>query len=62
MTALNSQIEELAYSIGNTLVNIFHLLALFAIGGVVVWSAVLFSHMIIVGQATVEDILHYLFI
>ena len=58
MTALNAQIEGLAYSIGNTLVNIFHLLALFAIGGAVVWSAVFsFSHMVVVGVATVEDIL-----
>ena len=36
MTQINSRIEELAYSIGHTLVNIFHLLALFAIGGAVV--------------------------
>jgi hypothetical protein len=42
MTALNAQIEEFAHSIANTLVNIFHLLALFAIGGVVIWSAVFF--------------------
>ncbi len=40
ITNFNSQIENLAYSIGNALVNIFHLLALFAIGGAVVWSAV----------------------
>ena len=58
MAALNSQIEESAHSIGNALVNIFHLLALFAIGGAVVWSAVFsFSNMVIVGVATVEDIL-----
>jgi protein PsiE len=58
VNALNSQTEKFAYSIGNTLVNMFHLLALFAIGGAVVWSAVLsFSHMVMVGTATVEDIL-----
>ena len=44
MTALNFQIEEFAYSIGNTLVNIFHFLALFAIGGAAVWSAVFFTY------------------
>jgi phosphate starvation-inducible membrane PsiE len=58
VNALNSQIEEVADSIGNTLVNIFHLLALFAIGGAVVWSAIFsFLHMVAVGRATVEDIL-----
>jgi protein PsiE len=58
VNALNTQTEEFAYSIGNTLVNMFHLLALFAIGGAVVWSAVLsFSHMVMAGTATVEDIL-----
>ncbi|NQU71323.1 MAG: phosphate-starvation-inducible PsiE family protein [Rhodospirillales bacterium] len=48
----------LAYSIGGALVNGFHLLALFAIGGAIVWSAVFaFAGMITAGKATVEDIL-----
>ena len=43
---------------GNSLVNIFHLLALFAIGGAVVWSAIFaFLEMVTVGTASVEDIL-----
>ena len=54
----NSKIEGAADSVGNSLVNIFHLLALFAIGGAVVWSAIFaFLEMVTVGTATVEDIL-----
>jgi protein PsiE len=54
----NSKIESAADSLGNSLVNIFHLLALFAIGGAVVWSAVFaFLEMVTVGTASVEDIL-----
>jgi protein PsiE len=54
----NSKIEGAADSLGNSLVNIFHLLALFAIGGAVVWSAVFaFLDMVSVGTASVEDIL-----
>ena len=58
MSELNSKVEEVADSIGNSLVNIFHLLALFAIGGAVVWSAIFaFLNMVAIGAATVEDIL-----
>jgi|TARA_B110000495_G_C23017829_1_gene603234 phosphate starvation-inducible membrane PsiE len=54
----NSKIEGAADSLGNSLVNIFHLLALFAIGGAVVWSAIFaFLDMVAVGTASVEDIL-----
>ena len=54
----NSKIESTADSLGNSLVNIFHLLALFAIGGAVVWSAIFaFLEMVTVGTASVEDIL-----
>ena len=54
----NSKIESAADSLGNSLVNIFHLLALFAIGGAVVWSAIFaFLDMVAVGTASVEDIL-----
>ena len=54
----NSKIEGAADSVGNSLVNIFHLLALFAIGGAVVWSAIFaFLEMVTVGTASVEDIL-----
>jgi phosphate starvation-inducible membrane PsiE len=55
---LNSKIEGAADSLGNSLVNIFHLLALFAIGGAVVWSAIFaFLEMVTAGTASVEDIL-----
>ena len=58
MSELNSKVEEVADSIGNSLVNILHLLALFAIGGAVVWSAIFaFLNMVAIGTATVEDIL-----
>ena len=58
MSELNSKVEEVADSIGNSLVNIFHLLALFAIGGAVVWPAIFaFLNMVAIGTATVEDIL-----
>jgi protein PsiE len=58
VSELNSKVEEVADSIGNSLVNIFHLLALFAIGGAVVWSAIFaFLNMVAIGAATVEDIL-----
>ena len=54
----NSKIEGAADSLGNSLVNIFHLLALFAIGGAVVWSAIFaFLEMVTEGTASVEDIL-----
>ena len=50
--------EALAEAGGNTLVYWFHLLALFAIGGAIVWSAAdAFIGMIGQGGATVEDIL-----
>jgi len=54
----NSKVEGAADSLGNSLVNIFHLLALFAIGGAVVWSGIFaFLEMVAVGTASVEDIL-----
>lgn len=50
--------KEFVERIGNALVDYFHLLALFAIGGTVVWSAAFaFIGMVAKGHATVEDIL-----
>ena len=50
--------KEFVEQIGNALVDFFHLLALFAIGGTVVWSAAFaFIGMAAKGHATVEDIL-----
>ena len=58
VSEFNSKIEGAADSLGNSLVNIFHLLALFAIGGAVVWSGIFaFLEMVAVGTASVEDIL-----
>ena len=50
--------EDLTETLGNTLVYWFHLLALFAIGASIVWSA-LFAFMAMAeqGHAKVEDIL-----
>jgi phosphate starvation-inducible membrane PsiE len=45
-------------NIGNTLVDIFHFLALFVIGGTVVWSAAYeYLHMMDKGYAALKDIL-----
>lgn len=58
INSINKRIEEIAYPVGNAMVSVFHLLALFAIGGAVVWSAIYaFTHMVAAGTATVEDIL-----
>jgi len=45
-------------NIGNTLVDVFHFLALFVIGGTVVWSAAYeYLHMMDKGYAALKDIL-----
>ncbi len=50
--------NSLAQVVGNLLVDGFQLLALFAIGGTIVWSAVFaFNGMVERGHATLEDIL-----
>jgi phosphate starvation-inducible membrane PsiE len=55
---LQKDIHELAAGIGNLLVDSFHYLALFAIGGTVVWSAaVAFLTMAGKGHASIDDIL-----
>ena len=54
----NLKIHELADKFGEALVSGFHVLALFAIGGTIVWAAVFeFLKMLAQGHATVEDIL-----
>ncbi len=54
----NQKIHKQADKIGTALVSGFHLLALFAIGGTIVWAAVFeFLKMLAQGHATVEDIL-----
>ena len=54
----NQKVHELADKFGASLVGVFHLLALFAIGATIVWAAVFeFLKMMVQGHATVEDIL-----
>ncbi|QEY64753.1 phosphate-starvation-inducible protein PsiE [Metapseudomonas lalkuanensis] len=51
-------VHGLAESLGNLLVESFHYLALFAIGGITAWAAVVaFLGMVDKGHATVDDIL-----
>ncbi|MEC9369251.1 MAG: phosphate-starvation-inducible PsiE family protein [Pseudomonadota bacterium] len=53
-----SEFESHADTVGTVLVKVFHLLALFAIGGATVWSAVVaFFGMVKAGHAGVGDIL-----
>src|SRR3989337_3099289 len=51
-------LNGVAEGLGNLLVDAFHYLALFAIGGTIVWSAVVaFLGMAAKGHASIEDIL-----
>ena len=55
---LNDKLHAVAKSGGNLLVDGFHFVALFAIGGAIVWSAVFtFIAMGAKGHASIEDIL-----
>jgi len=55
---LQEDIHELAAGIGNLLVDSFHYLALFAIGGTIVWAAIhAFLGMAAKGHASIDDIL-----
>lgn len=55
---INKKLHQKADSLGNVLVSSFHLLALFAIGGTIVWAATVeFFKMAERGHASVEDIL-----
>ena len=56
--ALREGMHELAQSLGNLLVESFHYLALFAIGGITAWASVVaFLGMLEKGHITVDDIL-----
>ena len=58
ISSASRRTTEFSESVGRALVDGFHLLALFVIGGAIVWSAVIaFLGMIQEGRATVEDIL-----
>ena len=55
---LNKNVKTVSDAFGNLLVDGFHYVALFAIGGAIVWSAVsAFSQMVTQGHATIQDIL-----
>ena len=55
---LHERLNDFANAAGSFLVDVFHYLALFAIGGTIVWSAVhAFSTMVADGKATIDDIL-----
>jgi phosphate starvation-inducible membrane PsiE len=56
--ALRGYMHDLAQSLGNLLVESFHYLALFAIGGITAWASVVaFLGMLEKGHITVDDIL-----
>jgi protein PsiE len=56
--ALRDRVHDCAESLGNLLVEGFHYLALFAIGGVTAWAAVMaFMQMLEKGAISVDDIL-----
>ena len=55
---LHARIDQNVNVLGNLLVDVFHYLALFAIGGATVWSAgFAFLGMVKVGYASIDDIL-----
>ena len=55
---LRRQVHELAESMGNLFVETFHYLALFAIGAVTAWAAVMeFLGMVEKGNISIDDIL-----
>ena len=56
--SINQRMNAFADTLGRLLVDLFHNLALFAIGGAIVWSAVVaFSEMMAKGHASIADIL-----
>lgn len=58
VAAAGNRVEKSATAVGNFLVDGFHYLALFAIGGAIVWSAAIaFAEMAAKGRASIEDIL-----
>ena len=55
---LRRQVHELAASMGNLFVETFHYMALFAIGAVTAWAAVMeFLQMVEKGNISIDDIL-----
>jgi protein PsiE len=57
-SVMNEKLHQFSDSAGNLLVDLFHYVALFAIGGSIVWSATAaFIDMGAKGHASIEDIL-----
>ena len=55
---VGTRVEKFGESVGNQLVDGFHMLALFVIGGTIVWSAIFtYIGMVEVGHADIKDIL-----
>ena len=55
---LRIQLHQYAESVGNLLVEVFHYLALFAIGGMTVWAGTMTAiEMLSKGAASIDDIL-----
>ena len=55
---LGSRVEKFATAVGNQMVDGFHLVALFVIGGTIVWSTIYtYLGMVELGHADLEDIL-----
>ena len=56
--SFHRRLNRFANLAGSLLVDLFHYLALFAIGGTIVWSGVhAFAGMVAAGRATIDDIL-----
>ncbi|MDH3636146.1 MAG: phosphate-starvation-inducible PsiE family protein [Gammaproteobacteria bacterium] len=57
-TMLDEKLHKVTDPLGNLMVDLFHYVALFAIGGTIVWSAVAaFALMVEQGSASIQDIL-----
>ena len=57
-SVMNDKLHQFSDSVGNLLVDLFHYVALFVIGGAIVWSAAAaFIEMSLNGHASIEDIL-----
>ncbi len=55
---MSEELKSKAESLGNTMVDIFHILALFAIGGTIIWSAVMeYISIVQAGHPSLKDIL-----
>lgn len=57
-TMIDEKLRQVTDPLGNLMVDLFHYIALFAIGGTIVWSAVAaFAVMVEQGAASIQDIL-----